>query len=150
MHRFIGRFPLFLPDIHTMLLLSAIERICIPAYSDNTTMLMPSKKQKITSNQIRRYRRRRNLKLRQVATLVGLRSVSHVSHWEKGRKLPTLQNALKLSAIIKCPVEVLFFDLFDSIRREILTKQRSQLSKHDDQYPTNTIHPENSSRRTCS
>jgi transcriptional regulator with XRE-family HTH domain len=50
---------------------------------------------------------------------VGLESVSHVAHWERGRKLPSLKNALKLSAIIQCPVEVLFFDLFDSLRDEV-------------------------------
>lgn len=83
---------------------------------------MRSKKKKLTPNQIRVYRRRRNLRLRQVASLAGLRSVSHVSHWEKGRKIPTLTNALKLSAIINCPVEVLFFDLFNSIRHGIRDK----------------------------
>lgn len=93
---------------------------------------MSKSKHKTLPNQIRRYRRRQNLKLCQIAPLVGLRSVSHLSHWEKGRKLPTLVNALKLSAIIKCPVEILFFDLFDSIRNDILTKQRSQPSQTHD------------------
>lgn len=70
-------------------------------------------------NQVRFYRRKRNLRLCEVAMAAGLGSVSHVAHWEKGRKLPSLKNALKLSAIIQCPVEVLFFDLFDSLRDEI-------------------------------
>lgn len=75
-------------------------------------------------NQIREYRRKRNLRLRDVAMSAGLRGVSHVAHWEKGRKLPSLQNALKLSAIIQCPVEVLFFDLFDSLRQEIREREK--------------------------
>ncbi len=90
---------------------------------------MPKKKHKIIPNQIRRYRRRKNLKLYQIAPLVGLHSVSHLSHWEKGRKLPNLKNALKLSAIINCPIEVLFFDLFDSIRHDIQAKQESRTPK---------------------
>lgn len=75
-------------------------------------------------NQIRFYRRRNNLKLCEVAKLAGLGSVAHLAQWEKGRKLPRLENALKLSAIIRCPVEVLFFDLYDAIRKDVAQKRR--------------------------
>jgi len=70
------------------------------------------------ANQLRRYRLRRGLRLRDMARLTGQSSPAHLSHWEKGRKLPSLSNALRLSAAIKCPVEVLFFDLFDQLRNE--------------------------------
>lgn len=80
-------------------------------------------------NQIRLYRRKRNLQLREVALSAGMRDVSNLAHWEKGRKLPSLKNALKLSAIIQCPVEVLFFDLFDSLRHEIREREKSLLTK---------------------
>ena len=70
------------------------------------------------ANQLRRYRLKRGLRLRDVARLTGQSSPAHLSHWEKGRKLPSLSNALRLSAAIKCPVEVLFFDLFDQLRNE--------------------------------
>jgi transcriptional regulator with XRE-family HTH domain len=73
-------------------------------------------------NQIRTYRRKRNLTLREVAFATGQADVSNVAHWEKGRKVPSLQNALKLSAIIQCPVEILFFGMFDSLREEIRQK----------------------------
>lgn len=90
---------------------------------------MPSDKQKQLSNQIRRYRRMRNLRLREVSALVGLTSPSHVSHWEKGRKLPKLKNALKLSAIIQCPVEILFNALFNDIRHDVFIKKQSANNK---------------------
>ncbi len=80
-------------------------------------------------NQVRLYRRKRNLQLREVALSAGMPDVSNLAHWEKGRKLPSLKNALKLSAIIQCPVEVLFFDLFDSLRREIREREKSLLTK---------------------
>lgn len=70
------------------------------------------------ANQIRSYRKKRGLRLRDVAKMIGQSSPAHISHWEKGRKLPSLPNALKLSAAIKCPVEVLFFDLFDQLRND--------------------------------
>lgn len=70
------------------------------------------------ANQLRRYRLKRGLRLRDMARLTGQSSPAHLSHWEKGRKLPSLSNALRLSAATKCPVEVLFFDLFDQLRNE--------------------------------
>lgn len=86
---------------------------------------MPVKTKNRIPNQIRCYRRRRNLKLRQVAMLAGLTTPSHLSHWEKGRKVPNLKNALRLSAIIQCPVEILFYDLFNAIRHDVFVKRRS-------------------------
>ena len=76
-------------------------------------------------NQIRRYRRRQNLTLRQVAALAGMPAVAHLSHWEKGRKLPNLRNALLLSAIIQCPVEILFFELFDATRKQVSARRHA-------------------------
>jgi transcriptional regulator with XRE-family HTH domain len=84
------------------------------------------------ANQIRRYRRRRNLKLRQVAKLAGLQTPSHLSHWEAGRKAPSLENALRLSAIIQCPVEILFYDLFNAIRHDVFLKRQSSSPQHND------------------
>jgi transcriptional regulator with XRE-family HTH domain len=74
---------------------------------------------KIPPNQIRWYRKKRKLRIRDVLKLMGLSSPSQIAHWEKGRKAPTLENALKLSASIGCPVEVLFFDRFQILRKEI-------------------------------
>lgn len=70
-------------------------------------------------NAIRQYRRKRHFKLREVALLMGLKSASHISHWEKGRKLPSLVNCFKLAAVIKCAPEVLFSDLHRQIQSEI-------------------------------
>ena len=70
-------------------------------------------------NQLRRYRLKRNLRLRDVADLTGQSSVSHISHWEKGRKLPSLENSLRLALAIQCPVEILFIELFNQLKNEI-------------------------------
>ena len=92
---------------------------------------MPTKIKKTIPNQIRCYRRRRNLKLRQVAELAGLQTPAHLSHWEKGRKAPNLENALRLSAIIQCPVEILFCDLFNAIRHDVYLKRQLIIQQKD-------------------
>lgn len=86
---------------------------------------MPPASIKYPSNQIRRYRRLRGLKLRQLAAMTGMKTASHFAHWEKGRKLPSLKNALKLSAAIQCPVEVLFSSLFNQIRADIFHRREA-------------------------
>lgn len=88
---------------------------------------MTTSQQQHLPNQIRRYRHKRQLRLRDVAILTGQSSVAHLSHWEKGRKLPSLSNALRLSAAIQCPVEILFYDLFHQIKKETYENK----NKHD-------------------
>lgn len=79
------------------------------------------------NNELRTYRNRRKLRLRDVALLVGQREAAHVTHWEKGTRVPSLDNALRLSAALKCPVEILFFDRFNQLRHSVY----EQGNKHD-------------------
>lgn len=79
---------------------------------------MALRKKRTIPNDIRKYRRRENLRIVEVAELADVADASLVSHWENGRKIPTLQNALRLSAIIHCPLEVLYFELYDRFRNE--------------------------------
>ena len=76
------------------------------------------------ANQLRIYRKKRGIRLRGVAKMIGQSSSAHISHWERGNKLPSLTNALKLSAAIQCPVEVLFLDLFNQLRTDIYANKR--------------------------
>ena len=77
----------------------------------------------IKSNNIRRYRKLRYLRQRDIAKLLGIKSHNDVYRWERGQKLPSLQNALKLSYILQCPVEVLFFDHYQALRKQIALNQ---------------------------
>lgn len=77
------------------------------------------------NNQLQAYRNRRKLRLRDVALLVGQQEAAHISHWEKGARVPSLDNALRLSAALKCPVEILFFDRFSQLR-ETVYEQRNK------------------------
>jgi len=78
------------------------------------------------NNQLRRYRMKRHLSQRQVADLIGHRQAGHVSAWEGGRRTPSLQSALKLSAAINCPVEVLFAPLFHTVREAVILRRKKQ------------------------
>ena len=80
---------------------------------------MSKSREKSLPNQIRRYRQERGLRLRDVAKLTGQSCVAHIAHWEKGRKLPSLINVLKLSAALRCPVEILFLEHFNQIRKDM-------------------------------
>ena len=89
---------------------------------------MALRKKKSIPNDIRLYRHRQNLRIVQVAKLADVTDAALVSHWENGRKIPTLKNALRLSAIIQCPIEVLYLDLFQACRREI-SARKDQIPK---------------------
>ncbi len=54
-----------------------------------------------------------------VASLLGQRSVSMVSEYEKGRKLPSLRTALKLEHIYQTPLPELFPSLYAEIVEEV-------------------------------
>ena len=77
-----------------------------------------------SENQIRRYRKKRGLSQKEVALLIGQGTQAHLSHWERGDKIPSLVNALKLSAAIGCPVEILFSELFDRLRGEVWKRRK--------------------------
>jgi len=75
-------------------------------------------------NQIRRYRQKRDLRQRDVSELLGLRQSCDIYRWETGEKLPSLTNALKLSAALKCPVELLFLDRFRELQQEMYGERK--------------------------
>jgi len=92
---------------------------------------MPKTKTKaVYSNELKRYRKRLNLRVVDIAKLMDLESAAHISHWEKGRKLPSLVNALKLSVILNCPVITLFFNHIQEIRKDI-SRKRSRIRPND-------------------
>jgi len=87
---------------------------------------MPSiSSSRMPPNQIRWYRRKKNLRIKDVVELMELSSPSQIAHWEKGHKQPCLINALKLAYITGSTVEILFKPQFDAIRHEIFLKKQS-------------------------
>lgn len=64
-------------------------------------------------------RKRAGLPQKWVASLLGHHSLSQVSEYECGRKLPGLRTALKLELIYGTPLEKLYPDLRGELLREI-------------------------------
>lgn len=74
-------------------------------------------------NNLRFYRRRKRMHLAQVARAIGLSSPAHLAHWEKGRKQPSLDNLLKLAAVLEVPVEALYIERLKTLRQELSDKK---------------------------
>lgn len=90
---------------------------------------MPTTTQRYFPNSIRHYRRRANLRLYEVAHLLDLASPTHIAQWEKGVKVPTLMNLLKLAAVLKVPPEVLYIDRVKEIRDYIARRKTLPMKK---------------------
>jgi len=76
-------------------------------------------------NDIRYYRRRADLKVCEVARLIGESSPGNVCKWEKGKKQPKLDNVLKLAAALHVPVAFLFRDRY--LEAVALVQKRSEV-----------------------
>ena len=87
----------------------------------------PKQKRAVT-NRLWRYRTVQQLTQKDVAKHLGHRNTAQVSRWENGAKTPTLDNALRLSHILKAPVEALFADRASELHAEI-TSRASAMSE---------------------
>lgn len=77
-------------------------------------------------------RKRRGLEQKQVAYLLGHRSIDQMSRYELGTRLPPLENALKLEIIYGVPLHFLFKELFRKLEDEVWQRIsfNSVLHKH--------------------
>ena len=88
---------------------------------------MDYKSYKKIPNLLRKYRRIRGLNQKQVAAILGLKSASRVSSWEKGRCIPSLINAIRLSILCRSMVDALFFDHVKALRVEVRSREEEIL-----------------------
>lgn len=77
------------------------------------------KNKSIKINRLRLYRRKNGLSQKRAAYFMGLKTTTSLSHYEKGDKVPSLQNALKLEIVLHTPVAFLFHELFEESKKEI-------------------------------
>lgn len=80
-------------------------------------------------NLLRKYRKVRGLKEKDVARMLNLKSASRISRWEKGICLPSLANAFRLAALYRVMVDALFTDMSDSLKEEIHKSEEELLSR---------------------
>jgi transcriptional regulator with XRE-family HTH domain len=74
-------------------------------------------------NRLDIYRRRMRFSQRHVARLLGHKNPSTWSIYERGERLPSLANALRLGIILRIPVEFLFYSLHDELRNQIRAEE---------------------------
>ncbi len=87
-------------------------------------------------NSLRKYRRARGLKQKEVAEMLGLKSSSMISRWEKGAVLPKTLNLFKLAALYRTMVDGLFIDLLKAVKADVLRREDRILKSkgENDQY----------------
>jgi transcriptional regulator with XRE-family HTH domain len=86
---------------------------------------MKNKGRRRAPNCLRKYRRARGLKQKEVAQMLGLKSASQISRWEKGLCMPSLLNAFKLALLYRRVVEALFIDLRRELKDELHKKEET-------------------------
>lgn len=74
-------------------------------------------------NRLEYFRRRMGVDTRYVGRLMGHKDSSTYRGYERGDRLPSLTNALRLGAILRTPVEFLFGELYDSLRAAIRAEE---------------------------
>ncbi|MEA1964924.1 MAG: helix-turn-helix transcriptional regulator [Candidatus Aerophobetes bacterium] len=78
-------------------------------------------------NSLRKYRRARGLKQKDVAEILGLKSTSIISRWERGFVLPKPGNIFKLATLYRTMTDALFMDLLRSVKEDIHEKEEEIL-----------------------
>lgn len=74
-------------------------------------------------NCLRKCRKVKGFSQNEVALILGLKSTSMISRWEKGVCLPELINALKLASLYGTWVDVMFIDLKDSLKTNLMKRE---------------------------
>ncbi len=80
-------------------------------------------------NSLRKYRRARGLKQKEVAELLGLKGSSMISRWEKGAVLPKALNLFKLAALYRTMVDGLFIDPLKRVKADVRRREEFLKSK---------------------
>ena len=79
-------------------------------------------------NRIRRYRAERELSQKDIAYLLGLKTTSQISRYERGKSLPDTRNFIKIGIICRRPSEFLYPELMRKLR-EVIFKREEKLKK---------------------
>ena len=88
--------------------------------------------QKAIPNNLWTYRKKNGLSQKQVAFLLGHKTASQLSRYEKGIKLPGLINTLKLEIIYRTPVSFIFYEHYQRLKNEIRSKEDGLRKKLED------------------
>ncbi len=74
-------------------------------------------------NELKKQRKISGLSQKDIAKLLGLKTTSRISQWEKGAGMPSLVNVFKLSSLYGVLVDALFIELVRVLRKEMKEKR---------------------------
>ncbi len=69
---------------------------------------------------------------KRVACLMGHSTTTHFSEFERGRRLPNLETALKLEIILRIPVAFLYEERYAHLKRQIREAEAHFNNLHDE------------------
>jgi len=75
------------------------------------------------NNCLRKYRKASGLKQKDVARILGIKSIAMISRWEKGKCMPDCINMFKLAVLYQTMADALFIDLVRALREEIAQRE---------------------------
>lgn len=74
---------------------------------------------KINSRSLALRRKRLGYEQKQIAVLLGHKTISQICRYENGQRVPDLEAAIKLSIVYGLPIHVLFDRYFRQFRKEV-------------------------------
>ncbi|MGO9531071.1 MAG: helix-turn-helix domain-containing protein [Syntrophobacteraceae bacterium] len=86
---------------------------------------MKNKKRKFIPNSLRRCRKVRKLKQKEVAEIMELKSTAMISRWESGRCIPDTLNLGRLAGVYRTTTDALLPDYFQELHREMVQKEET-------------------------
>ena len=69
-------------------------------------------------------RKKNALEQKQIARILGQKTVNQISRYERGLEIPNLKNALKLQIIYRLPIHILFYGCYESCLKEIRKQEK--------------------------
>jgi transcriptional regulator with XRE-family HTH domain len=97
--------------------------------SSGRNMRKRKTKRKHIPNCLRRYRKARGLKQKDVAEILGVKSASMISRWENGLCLPSAMNLFRLASLYRRMTDALFIDLLREMREDFRKREERILTK---------------------
>lgn len=76
-------------------------------------------------NRLSLIRKRNALGQKQIANLLGHKTIDQISRYERGARMPSLKTALKLQIIYHLPLNVLFQDFYNKCLEEVESKTKT-------------------------
>jgi len=83
-----------------------------------------------SDNRIWKYRHIRHLSQQEIGRLLEYKTTAPISNWEKGKKLPNLINAIRLSEILHTTVETLYPGLCAYLQQDLEAKEKRLAARY--------------------